>query len=202
MANRIMSEAAGQKLADKIKANTSAIAALQASAYDDTALSERVTANETAIQTLNGSGAGSVSKTVADAIAEIVAEAPASFDTLKEISDWISSHNTDASAMNSRISANENAIAALQQAGVTVDAALSSTSENPVQNKAVSTAITTLQTAVQNLENNALAVDADLSTTSENPVQNKVVKAAIDEVAGLYELVNATDVEGWFTTTP
>ena len=55
--------------------------------------------------------------------------------------------------------------------------------------------------AVQNLEDNALQVDTALSTTSENPVQNKAVKAAIDEVAALYELVSATDAEGWFTTS-
>ena len=208
MAQRIMSEAAGQVLANKIKtnitniaANTAAIAALQANAYDDTALSARVTANETAITTLNGTGEGSVDKKVADKIAEVVASAPADFDTLKEISDWISSHTTDAAAMNSKITANETAIAALQAGTLTVDVALSASSENPVQNKAVSAAITTLQTAVQNLEDNALEVDTALSTTSENPVQNKAVKAAIDEVAALYELVSATDAEGWFTTT-
>lgn len=175
MAQRIMSEAAGQALANKIKANIADIA------------------------TLNGTGEGSVTKTVADEIAKIVANAPESFDTLKEISDWISSHSDDASAMNSRITANETAIAALEAGTVTVDAALSASSENPVQNKAVSAAITTLQTAVQNLEDNALTVDSALSATSENPVQNKVVKAAIDDVAALYELVTAAEAEAWFT---
>lgn len=36
-------------------------------------------------------------------IAKVVANAPQSFDTLKEIADWISSHSEDASAMNSAI---------------------------------------------------------------------------------------------------
>ena len=84
-----------------------------ASEYDDTALSGRVTANEKAIETLNGTGAGSVSKTVADAIAAIVAEAPESFDTLKEIADWIDGHEQDATGMNSSIKANKAAIDAL-----------------------------------------------------------------------------------------
>lgn len=40
-------------------------------------------------------------------VAKIVAGADASYDTLKEISDWISSHKSDASAMNSAITALE-----------------------------------------------------------------------------------------------
>ena len=43
-------------------------------------------------------------------IAEIVAEAPEDLNTLKEISDWISTHEGSASAMNSRIVANIKAI--------------------------------------------------------------------------------------------
>ena len=47
--------------------------------------------------------AGSIKKIVDDAIAAVIAEAPAAFDTLKEISDWIASHAQDASAMNTAI---------------------------------------------------------------------------------------------------
>ena len=83
--------------------------------YDDTALSQRVTDTEEAIDTLNGTGAGSVSKTVADAIAKVVADAPEDFDTLKEISDWISNHADDAAAMNSAIQQNTGDIASLQK---------------------------------------------------------------------------------------
>lgn len=86
---------------------------ITASEYDDTALTARVATNEKALETLNGTGAGSVTKTVADAIASIVAEAPESFDTLKEIADWISGHEQDATGMNSSIKANKAAIDAL-----------------------------------------------------------------------------------------
>ena len=86
---------------------------ITASEYDDTALTSRVAANEKAIETLNGTGEGSVNKTVADAIATIVAEAPESFDTLKEIADWISGHEQDATGMNSSIKANKQAIETL-----------------------------------------------------------------------------------------
>lgn len=65
-----------------------------------------------AIEVLNGDNTitGSVKKTVADEIAKIIADAPESFDTLKEIADWIANHSSDASAMNSKINANTAAI--------------------------------------------------------------------------------------------
>ena len=94
------------------------IADAQAAAtYDDTALKGRVTNTETAINTLNGNGDGSVKKQVADAVAGIVADAPEAYDTLKEISDWISTHASDASSMNSQINANKTAIATLNGTG-------------------------------------------------------------------------------------
>ena len=87
---------------------------ISASAYDDTALKGRVSANETAIAALVGSGEGSVDKKVADAVAKIVADAPEAYDTLKEIADWIASHTTDATAMNTQINTNKDDIATLK----------------------------------------------------------------------------------------
>lgn len=85
-----------------------------AAEYDDTEVKASIQANTTAIATLNGTGEGSVDKKVADAVAAIVADAPEAYDTLKEISDWISSHAEDASAMNSQINTNKTDIAALK----------------------------------------------------------------------------------------
>lgn len=85
-----------------------------AATYDDTEVKAGIAANTAAISTLNGTGEGSVSKAVADGIASIIADAPESFDTLKEISDWISGHESDAASMNSSISSNTAAITALQ----------------------------------------------------------------------------------------
>lgn len=50
----------------------------------------------TLLNTLNGTGEGSVSKTVTDKIAEVVAGAPTDLDTLKEIADYIKLDNTNA----------------------------------------------------------------------------------------------------------
>lgn len=85
-----------------------------ATEYDDTEVKAGIQANTTAIATLNGTGEGSVDKKVADAVAAIVADAPEAYDTLKEISDWISSHAKDASAMNSQINTNKTDISALK----------------------------------------------------------------------------------------
>lgn len=64
---------------------------------------ERLNETDEAIETLQGTGEGSVVKAVADALAKLVADAPESLNTLKEISDWITEHTDDASAMNSEI---------------------------------------------------------------------------------------------------
>lgn len=79
----------------------------KASEYDDTAIKALINANTSAIGVLNGTGVGSVTKIVTDAIAEIVADAPDSFNTLKEISDWITTHASDAAGMNSQITTNK-----------------------------------------------------------------------------------------------
>ena len=86
---------------------------ITASEYDDTEVKRSIKANTDAIGILNGTGDGSVDKKVADAVASIVADAPAAYDTLKEISDWISTHTEDASTMNSSIQTNKTDIANL-----------------------------------------------------------------------------------------
>ncbi len=69
----------------------------------------------------------------------------------------------------------------------TVDSALSSTSENPVQNKIITAA----------LENVTIPIDDELSTTSENPVQNKVIKAALDNIPAITATEVVFNVAAW-----
>lgn len=64
---------------------------------------EKVTANAEAIATLNGTGEGSVTKTVNDAIASVIASAPEDFDTLKEIADYIANDQTGAAELANRV---------------------------------------------------------------------------------------------------
>ena len=79
--------------------------AQEAATYDDTEIKADIQANTAAIGVLNGEATveGSVKKTVSDEIAKVIAGAPESFDTLKEVSDWIATHGQDAAEMNSAI---------------------------------------------------------------------------------------------------
>ena len=85
-------------IVNKIKANTAAIET-----------------NRTALQTLNGTGAGSVSKAVSDGIASVVDNAPATFDTLKEVADWIENDTTGAAAMAGQIASVQSSITTINQ---------------------------------------------------------------------------------------
>lgn len=110
-----------------------------------------------------------VTDAVSAGIAKVVAGAPESLDTLKEISDWISGHKDDASAMNSAIKANTKAIEGKVDK---VDGKGLSTNDYTEEEK------TKLAGIADGA--NKTVVDSKLSSTSENPVQNKVVKAEID----------------------
>ena len=110
--------AALEAQASKIQTMEGQIAALEAGTYDDSEvrglIGENATAigvNTAAIATLNGDAetAGSVAHTAtqiaATKVAEIVANADADFDTLKEIADWILNDTTGAADMANDIAA-------------------------------------------------------------------------------------------------
>ena len=83
--------------------------------YDDTAIKSDI-AN---LQTGKADKSEVYTKTetdnkITEKVAEIVSDAPEDFNTLKEMSDWIASHENDASAMNSAIQSNANNISSLQ----------------------------------------------------------------------------------------
>lgn len=112
---------------------STAIESLKTTVGDDkSGLVKQVADNKAAIDTLNG--ASNVEGSVAYQIAQVVAGADESFDTLKEIADWIAGHKTDAASMNSQIKTNKDDITALKtkvgdtsvadQIAAAVDAAL------------------------------------------------------------------------------
>lgn len=126
--------------ADKISTLEGKVEALEKGTYDDTEVRGLIAdnkaaheANATAIATLNGDAetAGSVANTatgiVATKIAEVVAGADASFDTLKEIADWILNDTTGAANMANKIAALESLVgdvAVATQIANAIDAAL------------------------------------------------------------------------------
>ena len=90
-----------------------AVASLQATVgNENSGLVKQVAENKAAIDTLNGDK--NITGSVAYQIAQIVAGADESFDTLKEIAEWITTHKTDAATMNAQINTNKDDIASLK----------------------------------------------------------------------------------------
>ena len=89
--------------------------------YDDTALKARVAANETAINTLNGSSTvpGSVDKKVADAINDFATKVSddSTVNTFKELIDYAASHKNEYSTLSGEVQKNTNAINTLNGTG-------------------------------------------------------------------------------------
>lgn len=93
---------------------STAIESLKTVVGDDKGgLVKQVADNKAAIDKLNGTSTEEGS--VAYQIARVVAGADESYDTLKEIADWISNHSTDAASMSSQINTNKSDIAALKE---------------------------------------------------------------------------------------
>ena len=168
------------------------IAALEAGTYDDTELRGLIgdnkaahEANAAAIELLNGAAdvTGSVANTAnaaaAAKVAEIVANADADFDTLKEIADWILNDTTGAADM-------ANDIAALQ--GLVGDKAVA---------EQIAEAI-----AAEGLNKYALAADLTalanrVKVLEDAGYQNAdAVAAAIDAKIAALDLANAYDAKG------
>lgn len=168
------------------------IAALEAGTYDDTELRGLIgdnkaahEANAAAIEVLNGAAdvTGSVANTAnaaaAAKVAEIVANADANFDTLKEIADWILNDTTGAADM-------ANDIAALQ---------------GLVGDKAVAEQIADAISA-EGLDKYALAADLTalagrVKVLEDAGYQNaEAVAAAIDAKIAALDLANAYDAKG------
>lgn len=152
----------------------------------ETGISAIATGNSDAIAVLNGTGEGSVSKTVADKIAEIIDGAPESFDTLKEISDWINSHTKDAAAMNTAIQNNTSAISAHTDR-----------TDNPHS-------VTKAQLGLGNVENKSSAAIRD-EITKKNvtdalgytpPESDTTYGIATQQAAGLESAADKTKLDG------
>lgn len=151
---------------------STAIESLKTTVGDDTkGLVKQVNDNKAAIARLNGTS--SEEGSVAYQIAQVIAGADESYDTLKEIADWISGHTTDAATMNSQINTNKNDITALK---------------GLVGETAVATQISTaIDAALKSGENDKYALASDLTTANgkitalEEKVGEKAVATQITE---------------------
>lgn len=95
-------------LAYKAEVSESELATALKTTINNKAAQSDVTALQTAINTLNGTGSGSVKKAVDDAINEFAAKVSddGTVNTLKELVDWVSEHGNSAVAMAGGISKN------------------------------------------------------------------------------------------------
>ena len=175
-----------EKISDGIKGNVvtigeGGIVVDSGVKVSDIATKAEVKLNTDAIAVLNGTGEGSVDKKVADAVAAIVAEAPEAYDTLKEISDWISSHASDASAMNSQINTNKTDIASLKALiGELPEGAASETVVAYIA-EVVGSSTSDLTTAIATAKSEAISTAATDATTKAN----KALDDAKDYADGL-----------------
>jgi len=130
------------------------------------------------IDTLNADAeiSGSVKNTVSDAIAKVISDAPERLDTLKEIADWIATHENDASAMNSALVEAKNAIIGEAKRAQDAEAVLKESidSENKERIKAIEEeakerieAITALQTQAAEIADNATAAKTTATESAE-----------------------------------
>lgn len=182
--------------AGKITTLEGKVEALEAGTYDDTEVrglistnADAIAANTEAIGVLNGDAetAGSVANTatgiVATKIAEVVAGADASFDTLKEIADWILNDTTGATNMANKIAALETLVgdvAVATQIANAIDAALK---VDGVDKYALASDLNDLAARVKTLE--------DAGYMNET-----AVNAAIDSKITALKLAETYDAKG------
>lgn len=104
-----------QALAFKAQISEADLDSALAAVIASKAAQSDVTALQTAVNTLNGSGDGSVTKTVNDAIDAFAAKVSDDgiVNTLKELVDWVAEHGPEAGEMAAGIQDNAEAIAAL-----------------------------------------------------------------------------------------
>lgn len=115
IANKGVTDAkTAQDAANAAQSDVDALETIVGAADDTTGLRKRIKDNETAIGTLQGLDTDKSARTIAaEEVAKVVNGAPESFDTLKELSDWISTHGTDATAMNTAITKLQSIVAGI-----------------------------------------------------------------------------------------
>ena len=157
---------------------STAVASLQKTVgNENSGLVKQVAENKAAIDTLNGDK--NVSGSVAYQIAQIVAGADESFDTLKEIAEWITTHKTDAATMNAQINTNKDDIASLK---------------NLVGSTAVATQIANaIDAALKDGGTDKYALAADLTSLS-NEVSG--IKLKLGETSVAEQIEAALKVDG------
>lgn len=169
--------------AEQIDTINDKIEALEKGTYDDSELRDLISTNTQDIATLKGAGEGSVSATVAAQIAEVVAGADASFDTLKEIADWILNDETGAADMANDIQALQKQLEGVDSTVVETVTAMveSALTEEGVNKYALAEDLTNLTTRVATLENAGYQTSSQVNSLIDTKLAN------LDSIEGLSE---------------
>lgn len=193
-----------------------AVASLQATVgNENSGLVKQVAENKAAIDTLNGDK--NISGSVAYQIAQIVAGADESFDTLKEIAEWITTHKTDAATMNAQINTNKDDIASLKtlvgntsvatQIANAIDAALKDGGTDKYALASDLTALSNQLTDIKNKVGDTSVADQIEAALKVDGAEKYALASHTHEIAnvtGLQEILNgkatASDVEALEST--
>ena len=168
-----------------------------AATYDDTAVKASIKANTDAITVLNGDGEGSVSKQVSDAVAKIVADAPEAYDTLKEISDWITNHSSDAAEMNSQIQTNKTDIATLTTLVGHLPEGSASTTVVEYIAEAIGVAKTELTSTIATAKSEAVASAKEYSDGLNTAMDTRVSDLEL-KVGDGFEAITESEINAMF----
>lgn len=150
--------------------------------------------NTNKINTLTGTGEGSVVKTVKDEIAKVVDGAPEQFNTLKEISEYLNSHEDVASGLVESITKLETEKLSVSD----IDSSLSTESENPVMNKVITAELSDLSAKVdeevESLQTQLDSHDILIEDLQENKADKDGVYSGMT-VGRSIDLLGVEDVE-------
>ena len=133
--------------------------------------------------TANTAPTKSISTMISEEIAKVVANAPASFDTLKEIADWISTHQNDASAMNTAINTNTTNITNLT---TQVNTNTTNISTNATQINDIKGDITNINSILQSLTNEINTLKTELQNAKAEIAYLKSVAPVVTAENGFY----------------
>lgn len=141
------------------------------------------TTNKTWLKTLtaNTTPTKSISTMISEGIAKVVASAPTSFDTLKEIADWISTHQNDASAMNTAINTNTTNITNLT---TKVNTNTTNISTNTTQINGIKGDITSINSVLQSLTNEINTLKTELQNAKAEIAYLKSVAPVVTSEDG------------------
>lgn len=199
-------------LAFKAEVGYDDLAAALKEVIDSKAAATDVTALQNAVNTLNGTGDGSVKKTVDDAINDFATNVSddAVINSYKELIDWVAEHGSEAAEMAAAIQTNAGDIDALEQfVGTLPEGATSTTVVGYIAEAIAAIGIGNYYTKTEADEaiSAALAnyytkaeIDALIAKYSTTEQMNAAIKAVDDKFANYYtseqvDAMIATDTE-------